>query len=73
LYQSYSINSVYDPAQYLVYELNKLIQNNIPILFDKKKCLDQCCFTIFFFKSNRVLTRLYINLNGWLDQLSPDS
>ena len=48
MYQSYSINSVYDPAQYLVYELNKLIQNNIPILFDKKKCLDQCCFTIFF-------------------------
>jgi hypothetical protein len=71
LYQSYSINSVYDPAQYLVYELNKLIQNNIPILFDKKKCLNQCCFTIFF-KSNRELTRLYINLNGWLDQLSPD-
>jgi hypothetical protein len=73
LYQSYSINSVYDPAQYLVYELNKLIQNNIPILFDKKKMFRPMLFYYFFFKSNRVLTRLYINLNGWLDQLSPDS
>ena len=34
-------NSVYDPTQYLVYELNNLIQNNIEILFDKK-CLNQC-------------------------------
>jgi hypothetical protein len=48
LYQSYSINSVYDPAQYLVYELNKLIQNNIPILFDKKKMFRPMLFYYFF-------------------------